>query len=388
MQRTDRTLLTLLLSISFIGQASISMLNLALVFFVRYTLQASPSLVGIFASTASVTYCISLLGLKRFRSQIKPLHAVIGSTTVLAVIPVIIVLTRQLPLAFMLYGLYGVGMSVFWPPVMGWLSRGREQHDLGRRMGQFNVSWSIGMILGPYAAGLLSELAPRFALLSAAGLALVITLLTAYSALVLPDIRKVPSRSTLNAQGPQTDESTPLRYLCWIGLFTGYFIFGITMNIFPMFAQERLGFPEGTIGFMLLIRGSATTASFFLLGRSAWWHHRSSAMIGVQTAALLVCLFGSLLQGRLDTVLFMVLFGICFAHIYSFAIFHGVSGSIDREHRMALHEAVLTAGVFGGSSLGGMLFDLLTFRYTMLLAAAVAAVGLLGQLVVRRAVSR
>ena len=388
MQRKDRTLLTLLLGISFFGQASISMLNLALVFYVRNTLQASPSIVGMFASTASVTYCISLLGLKRFRSHIKPLHAVIGSTVSLGVIPVLIVITRELPLAFVFYGLYGISMSVFWPPVMEWLSRDREQRELGRRMGHFNVSWSIGMILGPYAAGMLSELAPRYALLSAAALAFLITILTAFSALSIPEIRAVPSRNTLNEQGALQDESTPLRYLCWIGLFTGYFIFGITMNVFPMFAQEQLGFTEGSIGFMLLLRGSATTVCFFLLGRTGWWHHRTSAVISLQIAALAICLAGTLLRGRIDTAVFMLLFGMIFAHIYSFAIFHGASGSIDREHRMAIHEAVLTAGVFGGSSLGGVLYDLLAFRHTMLLASAIAAAGLLAQLAVRRSVHR
>ena len=42
---------------------------------------------------------------------------------------------------------------------------------------------------------------------------------------------------------------------------------------------------------------------------------------------------------------------------YSNSIFHGVSGSINRTGRMAVHEALLAAGLICGSLLGGLIYQ-------------------------------
>lgn len=381
MQRNDTILLGLLYLVSFIGQASIIILNLGLVFFAKNTLMLDPAYVGILAAAGPVTYCFGLIFLKRFSAALKPIHASLIASAGLAVIPALIVITSDIRSAFILYGIYGLFMSLFWPPIMGWISRGREQKELGRRMGQFNVAWSVGILLGPFLAGILSELRPAYAVFSAGIFALGVTLLMLLASHLLPDIRQVPSRKSLNAVSAETDGSTPLRYLTWAGLFTGYFVFGITMNIFPMYAQDYLMYPEGRIGMLLLFRGLAATGCFFLLAKTHYWHHNHTAIFGFQVLTILTCLFGINASGFVSLSIFMLLFGVCFAHLYTFAIFHGASGSIDREHRMALHEIILTLGVFFGSALGGMLYARIAYTLTMTAAAAIGTAGLLIQLV-------
>ena len=46
---------------------------------------------------------------------------------------------------------------------------------------------------------------------------------------------------------------------------------------------------------------------------------------------------------------------------YSNSLFHGVSGSVNRTGRMAIHEALLAGGLIFGSAFGGELYQ----RYTM-----------------------
>jgi predicted MFS family arabinose efflux permease len=46
---------------------------------------------------------------------------------------------------------------------------------------------------------------------------------------------------------------------------------------------------------------------------------------------------------------------------YNSSLFHGVSGSINRTGRMAIHEALLAAGLIFGSSLGGVIYQ----KYSM-----------------------
>ncbi len=380
MQRNDKVLLGLLYLVSCIGQASIIIINLALVFFARNTLRLDPAYIGFFAAAANVTYCFGLIVLKDFSASLKPLHTSLIASSAMALIPLLITLNQGVTAAFLLYGLYGLFMSLFWPPIMGWISRGREKKELGRRMGQFNVAWSIGVLTGPYLAGLLSELNPVYGLYAAGASAFTVVMIMAVSSRLIPEISKAESRKTLNSLKTQVDASTPLRYLTWAGLFTGYVIFGITMNIFPLYAQDVLQYPEGRIGMLLLFRGVSTTGCFYLLAKSHYWHHNPKAIFGFQMLAVLTCLFGMGASSFLSLTVFMLVFGICFSHLYMFAIFHGASGSINRERRMAIHETVITLGVFLGSAAGGMLYSRWGFFASMAAAAGVGTAGLVFQL--------
>ncbi len=388
MRRNDGFLLGVLLSVSFLGQTAISLLNLALIFYVKNVLLLDAALVGVFASVGPVSYCITLIALKPLHASLKPRHGILAASAGFVIIPAAIVLAESVLFAFLSYALYGLCLSLFWPAVMGWVSRGREQRELGRRMGQFNVSWSVGVILGPYWAGVIAEHSAAYAVLASSGFALLITLLIGFSSIILPAVKHEQSRSTLKAESSAADASTPLRYLCWFGLFTGYFIFGVTMNIFPMHAQDVLQFSEGTIGLLMLLRGMTATLFFYLLGRMHYWHHNATAVIMLQAVTVAVCLFGIVAESFFALSVFMLLFGICFAHLYGFAIFHGVSGSIDREFRMALHEAVLTLGLFAGSSLGGLLYARVSFALTMTAAAGAGTAGLIMQILLHRVLLR
>ncbi len=388
MDRTDRTLLGLLYLVSCIGQTSIIILNLALVFFARNTLNLDPGYIGFFAAAANVTYCFGLIVLSRFSASLKPRHASLIASSAMALIPVCIVLFSDILSAFILYGLYGLLMSLFWPPIMGWISRGREKKELGKRMGEFNVSWSIGVLAGPYLGGILSEFSPSHGILAAAGAAAAVTLLMFFSSRVLPEITNVQSRKVLSTMSSEQDSSTPLRFLTWTGLFTGYAIFGITMNIFPLFAQDVLLYSESRIGMLLLFRGVTATLCFYLLGKTHYWHHNTPVILLFQAAAVVLCLFAAAAESLIMIALFMLLFGICFAHLYSFSIFHGASGSINREQRMAVHETVLTIGIFTGSAAGGMLYGFYGFSTAMTAAAVAGAAGLLVQLALLLTVCR
>jgi DHA1 family multidrug resistance protein-like MFS transporter/DHA1 family quinolone resistance protein-like MFS transporter len=78
--------------------------------------------------------------------------------------------------------------------------------------------------------------------------------------------------------------------------------------------------------------------------------------------------------------LFLALFGFLFALSYNNSLFHGVSGSIQRSTRMAVHEGLLTAGVVCGSSIGGILYQTGQFGRVLLFACAVVAAGALVQI--------
>jgi predicted MFS family arabinose efflux permease len=71
--------------------------------------------------------------------------------------------------------------------------------------------------------------------------------------------------------------------------------------------------------------------------------------------------------------LVLVFFGILFALSYNNSLFHGVSGSLRRSTRMAVHEGLLTAGVVAGSAIAGILYQGGRFSRVVVFGSTVVA---------------
>lgn len=113
----------------------------------------------------------------------------------------------------MLSGLSGLLIAVFWPPLMGWLSRGLAA-----------------------AACLYLWIACR----------------------ALPEFRMDREREPTGRRDPRVpDHSTPLRYPAWVGQVSGYLVMGVLSSIFPLILRDTLGFAESRVGLLLLVRAGA-----------------------------------------------------------------------------------------------------------------------------------
>ncbi len=73
-----------------------------------------------------------------------------------------------------------------------------------------------------------------------------------------------------------------------------------------------------------------------------------------------------------------------FSFLYSYALFHGVSGSHNRERSMTIHEAVLNVGLFLGTAGGGWVSQTWSMDIAFSMVAVVAAVLLGVQFVLFR----
>ncbi len=371
----------LLIMISFLGQVSISIINLGLIFYMRDVFRLNPQSIGLFAALFSASYFVGLLSLKRFVSAIPPPKTILFAAVGMFFCGTAILVVKSALPAYVLYALYGMFMSIFWPPLMGWISRKKEKKELGQAISYFNISWSGGIILGPFFAGMLAERSVDYAIGSASAIMLIIIVIMAVAS-GITSIKTIPSNHLHKKEQNQKDESTYLRYTSWIGIFPGYFVYGITMNIFPIYAQDVLNYPESTIGLLLLIRGLFTVFLFILMGKTYVWQFRISSIVGFQ-----ILLAGSLLIGlTADTIslltIFFILFGVSFSGIYTNSIFHGAAGSTDREHRMVIHEAILTTGMVAGSLSGGILYQRMSFSSVMILCLIITAAAVVVQIAI------
>ncbi|MFQ3621343.1 MAG: hypothetical protein SNJ78_10435, partial [Spirochaetales bacterium] len=80
--------------------------------------------------------------------------------------------------------------------------------------------------------------------------------------------------------------------------------------------------------------------------------------LSLALVALAICA-GFMLLGHssLHFTMLLPFTGVALAFVYNQSLFHGVAGSTNRTARMAVHEALLTAGVVVGSSAGGVVYE-------------------------------
>ena len=357
MNAKNRIQTFMLLSISVLGQFSIAVINFGIIFFLRQRFSLSAGMIGTFAAVMTFCYFLGCLVLKRVTSHLRPRHSVEIAAGGMMLFGLLILYVPHSWMALVSFACYGVAMSFFWPPIMGWLTRGVEGRELSRTVSMFNLSWSSGLILAPYIAGLMTEVQVTVPLYAAAVTMFIILTIVFAATAAAPSLRAVSSSTAHMKEEQAQDNSTPLRYVTWAGILAGYFLFGITMNIFPIYAKEVLLYSESSIGLLLLIRALVTTISFVLLGRMVFWHFNTKVMLGIQVFLAGVCLFGIIAKSTGMLVIFFILYGIAFAVIYTNSIFHGVAGAPDRESRMAIHEATLTMGTILGSIFGGTIYQ-------------------------------
>ena len=192
---------------------------------------------------------------------------------------------------YILWSLYGLSTSLFWPPLMGWLSRNVEGIDLSRVISKFNFSWSAGIIIGPFLSGWLSERAAELPLYFGSGLFLLTGFLIVGATLVLSGIRSDrDTEFSIMAQRSESGQDTLIRYPAWVGIYTTFAVAGVLLIIFPISARNDLSMSKSLIGLLLLSRALFVTLGFIILGKTTFWHFKTLPMLLGQ-ACLVVLLF-------------------------------------------------------------------------------------------------
>lgn len=372
----------LFLASLFMSLAS-GMVNYALIFYVRDLFGADKAAVGLISSALTALYFVGILVFLRWNRPHPRFILWLAAWAMAACILVYLVVPNW-TVTFVFHSLFGLAMALFWPRIMGWLSWGVEGKDLGRVMGRFNFSWAFGGILAPWLGGLLVEVDLRLPFFTALGLLVITGSLFPLGARLFAGLKasQAPALAPSDEgdQGDPAPGPTPLRHPARLGVMTAYFLTGALLFIFPAFAKESLGFSESLTGSFLLVRMAAATLGFEVWGRWNFWHFRFSPV-----AFGMVALLGLTLLLPLGTQVwhFYLLFagvGLVFSFLYSYALFHGVAGSHNRERSMTIHEAVLNVGLFLGMALGGWISEAWSMDATFGVCAAVSAGLLLVQL--------
>ena len=348
----------LILPSAFLVAIALGCLSLGMVFFVRDVFSAGAALIGWFAAFWAICYFAGCMFLRPALRRVLPRYSLMIATGLSGLFNLGMLVWPSLVVSFILYGLLGLSMSLFWPPLMGWLSHGAEGRQLNKMMSRFNLAWSSGAIVSPLLAGYLSELRPDLPVLASTIVFFASFAFIAVLSIYLPRIRHDTYTDRKKRHDrDQEDRSTDLRFPAWVGVTASYITLGVMSAVFPLFAREQLGISESGVGTLFLVRSLFATLGFIILGRTAFWHFKPGQMI-VGQVCYAVLWVGIARAGSFGLLMAVMLpLGLLMALVYNNSIFHGVSGSTQRAHRMAVHESILTAGSVLGSVIGGFLYQ-------------------------------
>ncbi len=361
---------------AFLNSLGIGSVNLGLIFILREVFQAPPAVIGRLGALWSLVYFASCLLFRKLTARLVPRNSMTFMTASSAGIILLLCAIPSLPGAFIAYSAFGAVIAFFWPPLMGWLSRGLEGKKLSLATGLFSFSWSAGGIISPYLAGTLSERGKFLPLWFAVAMFALNTAFLQASKRWLRDSDERPAPGRPEA-GHAQDRSTPLRYSAWAAVIVLYAAIGILANIFPLFARGELGLSESRTGLLITVRTAATTVGFLVLGRFSFWRFRKGLLFlptALAGGAALLLAFSTSSLPLLSAGLGV--FGFAAAWAYNNSMFYGASGAPDRDRRMTVHEAFLTGGQVLGSLTGGVLYQAASMRVVFLFTAALAGAGI------------
>ncbi len=355
--------------IALTAQAAITSVNLALIYFLRITFQLSSQMIGFSAAAYTLSYFFFCSLVDPLASKLKPSTSIIISQLGMGGSIFAILHLRSVWMVFPLLIIYGFFMAFLWPQLAGWISRGREGHALSRATGAFNVSWSAGVALSPLMTGFLVEIDPGMTLKIFILLFLLVAVLMMIFTAIAVGLRTAVSEHANRNMHEGTDRSTPIRFASWVGNLSFYVVLAVILTIFPLYALDSLPFKTSGVGILLFLRGAVTVAVFTFMGKTRFWHFKRSLIAATLLTASALTFLMRYIESYAGYTVFFMLFGVLFAAMYSFSIFHGFSGSINRTRRMLIHESLLTVGTVIGNTFGASLYQYYGFSTVLLMSS-------------------
>jgi MFS family permease len=287
--------------------------------------------------------------------------------------------------------IYGIAAGVgfcfgsFWPSMEA--STGEDLHGsaLLKSLAIFNLSWGLGITLGPGVLGAMYGKSPMHAFALSAAL----TIAAGVAVLFHP--------GGSNEVQPETHASSKVAVLpfagqafmiaAWIGNFGAWFCGGVLRNLFQSLGKQ-LGLVESQIGLLMLLWALAMTVMFVSLGFSTRWTYRTSPLLVFE--ALVGVGFLVLFKASTFPVLAtgVIIAGIGIGMVYSSSLYYSSDGHADKGAKCGLHEMILGAGALTGPLTGGLAARYFSLRAPFLLCAVMMGMCLITGMMVLRARKR
>lgn len=379
------------------------MLGLTMLPFLVYRLGGDARTAGIVAGCPSVGYVGSCLLSSRFVHHVRnPLiFAWVGSAGFALVIAVLPFLNTAWSLAAVAT-LSMVFIALFWPATQIALTVNTNPRRRARRISGYNISWSIGMMLGTLLAGILFAQDHRLPYLGVlvAGSAVFVLMLTVPVESVIH--RKAPADGNGPPSPEPVDEATTEGHMWtgWIATAAALTMGSACLNVYAEHIKEfategaltllgkgslALPFAPATqFSLLAFVLSLARVAVFLMMGRSSRWHYRYWFLGVLQILGALAFFFLA------DTSSFLVI-AVCFVFVglnhgaaFFAGAFYSLAHPLHKHRNAAVNEGMVGIGSFIGSTGFGVVVGAAGMRYGMMIVPAVVALALVLELAMLR----
>ncbi len=336
-------------------------------FIVKYRLVGRTDFVGYAAAGHSVVYfLLCMTNSFRFAHLPVKLTSLIGQILMLGNTIAMGVIVRMAPTdidnisnvwmvaIFCAFISTAVGMSLFWPYLMGWMSSNYEGKDLSRRLGLYNIAWSGGAILGPVTAGFLLEINYMYPFIAAA-----VAQVIGFTALVImpKSVKPAAAESEPVSEEPSSPSSNPatrhieipseinaFRLASAVSLMCCWGTVYLMNTQLGLLLKSGLGMSESHFGSFLMVLALTRSIALAVMGNTHFWHFRKDILFLTLALPIIALTLVFFCRQLWQFWLIGILLGIAVGLNYTFHMFYRLTGSLKRSRSMAIHEAVLALG--------------------------------------------
>ena len=185
------------------------------------------------------------------------------------------------------YWLLGIGLGLFYPPLIGWLNQGENPHAnrrvVSRTLILFCVAWNVGMMCGQLTAGALFAFGQRWvygAALLGALPNLALAFVVAFQ--VRPFAPISPHRT--HHENKALEVAVAFKRLSWIANLGGMFGASMIIHLLPDLAVA-IGVHPQDHGKLLASWRGVIVGTYLLMHYTAHWHYRFSTALASQMLA-------------------------------------------------------------------------------------------------------
>jgi len=296
-------------------------------------------------------------------------------------------------------------LALVWPALHSWVGAEPDPQQRARTMSWFNIAWSFGFSLSPLLAGPLYDLNfhyPFIALAVIAGIAFALVRSLPHESAHFTE----PTEELLMARAEHDKASESFLWAGWCATFIANLLAGGIRFIYPKRiddliqsgelrivgdiapAEYLISAPATNYSFLAFSFSISTALMFLMLGRTTWWQHRFSFLVGMQAASA-VAIY---ILGRTHS---LVIMGACSSVIGAFlglaffsATYYSLSNPARKHGRAAINEAAVGFGGFFGSLACGYVAQHYGIVTPYLYAPMLIAIAIALQIVLLRLASR
>ena len=338
----------LLIFSAFIVATGNYIVNISVPIFLTENLNATRFEIGIAGFVGNSGYTIMTLFLSHLLFKNKKLFLLVYSPILIG-ISYLILPHLSIYHIFSLMFFIGLFYARFWPSLQTCFRNAPV-----RFIGNFNLAWSFGVIIGSFISGYLYLNGKFLPFLISGILCILAGVLITYKKRNIYSL-DIETKEKKEKNGKRFNIKE-IRYLNFINFFT----FGVMLFIFPRYALE-LEYPPSSISQMISVILITRFIGFFILKKKSFIN--SKYILSGSSFCLFLIYF---LLGLFKTPPYFILSFTILGGLSALLYHNSLIAHLEGGYRTEIHEGIVGIGFLTGSLIAGFLSQILNFKITFL----------------------